>query len=352
MSAQPRVWAIIGDKLGDNAQIRTVVAALPWPVEEKPLTFWRPFRRGKPWFLPSLYHIDKRASAALAAPWPDLVLTIGRRPAMAALWVKRQSRGRTKLAIFGPPKGFISRFDLIVVPAQYKAPDSPELLRLDLPLMPLNLAQVAAARERFRVQFDHLPKPLTAVLVGGATQPFRFDAQVAEQLVRDVLAATGGQGTLYFTTSRRTQPAAVLALENALPGNALMYRWDATSSAANPYLGLLACADQFVVTGDSVSMLVEVARLGRPLAIFALPQRRKGGANNSEKGRDLTEIHEVLMRTGRAVVLGEPLLKARPADDALPGLNDVVARITGLLSANTAQPVSKLHNFAEEKIGG
>ena len=60
----------------------------------------------------------------------------------------------------------------------------------------------------------------------------------------------------------------VAALEAALPPGALLYRWSAETSADNPYLALLAHADRFVVTGDSVSMMVEVASLGRPLAIF------------------------------------------------------------------------------------
>ena len=51
----------------------------------------------------------------------------------------------------------------------------------------------------------------------------------------------------------------------------MLYRWSAETAADNPYLALLALADRFVVTGDSVSMMVEVASLGRPLAIFSLP---------------------------------------------------------------------------------
>lgn len=335
LSTDKRVWAIIGDKLGDNAQVRTVAAALPWPVEEKQLTFWKPFRRGKPWFLPSLYHVDKRASAPLAPPWPDLILTIGRRPAMAALWTKRQSGGRARLAIFGPPKGFAPQFDLIVVPAQYKAANHAALLRLDLPLLPLNRAQVDAAREGWRERLGRLPRPLTAVLVGGATQPFVFDEAVAQQLVRDVVNATQsaqGGGTLYFTTSRRTRPNAADALQRALPANALLHRWQAGGGEENPYLGLLGLADRFVVTGDSVSMLVEVARLGSPLAIFGLPVRRRllRGEHN-EKRRDLSAIHEVLFSTGRAVHLGEPFPSSRPPDETLPGLTEVVRRVRALI---------------------
>ena len=58
-----------------------------------------------------------------------------------------------------------------------------------------------------------------------------------------------------------------------LPAGARLYRWH--DGGANPYHALLGLADRFVVTGDSVSMMVEVARLGKPLAIFALPEERR-----------------------------------------------------------------------------
>jgi hypothetical protein len=61
------------------------------------------------------------------------------------------------------------------------------------------------------------------------------------------------------------------ALKARLPRGAQLFDW--TSGAAeNPYLGLLGLADGFVVTGDSISMLVEVAQLRKPLAILTPPR--------------------------------------------------------------------------------
>ena len=56
-----------------------------------------------------------------------------------------------------------------------------------------------------------------------------------------------------------------------MPAGSVLHRWSAEGGGENPYLGLLALADRFVVTSDSISMLVEVASLRRPLAIFDLP---------------------------------------------------------------------------------
>jgi adenylyl-sulfate kinase len=67
----------------------------------------------------------------------------------------------------------------------------------------------------------------------------------------------------------RPRPAASIrrqaTLSEGLPQGALFFPW--RSKAPNPYVGLLALADRCVVTGDSLSMIVEAARAGKPLAI-------------------------------------------------------------------------------------
>lgn len=267
---QPRVWLVMGEKLGDNAQVETIAAALDWPCERRILRFKAPWVTGKPPFRASLYHVDEGASDALAPPWPDLVLTVGRRPSMAAMWIKEQSGGRTRVAIVGRPRRMLRQFDLVLATPQYRLPDRPNVLRLDLPLMRVDPAKLAAGAEAWRERLAMLPHPLTAVLVGGATKPFVFDGAVARDLIASLRAAAGDDGTLFVTTSRRTAPDVVEALAAGLPASGRMFRWEA-GAVDNPYHGLLALADRFVVTGDSISMMVEVARLGRPLAIFPLP---------------------------------------------------------------------------------
>ncbi len=267
-----RVWLIIGDKPGDNAQVELVARALDWPVEVRRLRFLARYQTGKPRFRASVAHLDPAASDPLLPPWPDLVLTIGRRPSMAALWVKKQSGDATRLVIIGRPRRFLDRFDLVLAPPQYRVPDRPNVLRLALPLLAADADAVRRASDAWRERFAPLPRPVTAVLVGGPTGRFIFDERVTADLVAAVLASTGGAGTLFVTTSRRTPAAVARALELVLPSSATLYHWRAADSA-NPYHALLGLADSFVVTGDSASMMVEVARLGRPLLIYPLPER-------------------------------------------------------------------------------
>lgn len=358
--SRPRIWLLLGDKLGDNAQARALADALGWPYEVRQVFPKPEWVLGKPRFRPGLHHLDPARSAPLAPPWPDLLITIGRRPAMAALWVGEQSGGRTRLVLIGRPRRWIERFALVVVPGQFQVPARENVVHLALPLMRPDLPTVAAAAEAWRSRLDALPRPLTAVFVGGETRPFRFDRAVAAELIGRLgqLHQQDG-GTLYVTTSRRTRPEVVEALARHLPKGFILYRWS-PAAADNPYLALLGLADRFVVTGDSVSMLVEVASLGRPLAIFALPvagdpwsraraalARRLGEGQRSGSlaghllhaahrlgigyPRDLGAIHRLLYGRGLAVPLGEPMCQptGRLDDELAP----VAARVRALLRA-------------------
>jgi len=359
-SAAPRIWLLLSDKLGDNAQVEIIAEALGMPYEMRRVYPLEQYVLGKPPFRPSLYHLDLERSDPLEPPWPDLIITVGRRPAMAAMWVRQQSGGRTKIVLVGRPKRMLDQYALVIATSQYCLPERPNVLHLDLPLMRPDQAAIASAAQRWEARLAELPRPLTALLVGGPTKPFVFDAGVARELARQALAAAEG-GALYVTTSRRTPAPVVQALEETLAGKARIYRWG-DAPEENPYQALLGLADRFIVTGDSISMMVEVARLGKPLAIFALPRQqgplaslRQGLANllhppagGAGRGgalrivgdllyrvglvtysRDLTALHRLLMDKGLAVSLGEPF--AAGGAEVPDELSRVIMRIKDLL---------------------
>ena len=359
----PVVWVLLSEKTGDNAQLLALAEVLPWPCLIKRIAVRAAYVLGKPRVSASLHHIDPVRSDALEPPWPDLVITIGRRMSMVALWIQDQARGRARLVLIGAPRRFAGRFDLTVVSEQYRQAHRSNLMRITYPLQRIDEAAIAAETEARRDEFERLPRPLIAVLVGGSTKAVRFDAAVAAQLVHDIAElARQEHGTLFVTTSRRTPPAVVDMLGRELPAGAILHRWTA-DGLRNPYRALLGLADRFVVTSDSLSMLMEIARLGRPLAIYPLPAsswfaRRPFGAPPAimpgtrslpegrvrplaplldtiakrlatiGRHRDLTAIPELLVRDGFAVWFGEPfrLDGRRPPDE----LAEVAARIVAL----------------------
>lgn len=267
----PCTWVILSDKRGDNGQVETIVDALPWPVEQKYVHMLPEYVLGKPRFRPSLDHLDVSRSDSLEAPWPDLIITVGRRPSMAALWVREQSGNKTKIVLVGKPSGHMLDFALVIASAENQMPPLHNFLPTTLPLMRVQPEEVAGAAQAWRERFAVLPKPLIAMLVGGETNPFIMNRKVANDLVataRWVVDELGG--TPYVTTSRRTTPEVVEVLRRDLPAQAVFYEWTADASD-NPYQALLGSADGFIVTADSVSMMVEVIYLRKPLALFPLP---------------------------------------------------------------------------------
>jgi hypothetical protein len=79
-------------------------------------------------------------------------------------------------------------------------------------------------------------------------------------------------GSLFVSMSRRTGEKAAQALIEAVGGADHAHRWS-TEAGRNPYRGYLACADAFVITVDSESMLSEACSTGKPVYIHPLRVR-------------------------------------------------------------------------------
>ena len=206
-----------------------------------------------------------------------------------------------------------------MVPFHYRARQEANICRIGLPLLGIDPKRVAAESERWRPAFAHLPRPLTVLLCGGSIGTHSFDPQTARGILATI--ARMGGGSLEVATSRRTPPGTADAIAAALPPQARLHRWE-KAGKDNPYIGLLAHGDRFVVTVDSISMLIEVARLGKPLAI---------GRHAST--RDFSALHDLMYRKGWAVRLGEAFVTPAepPADDAAIA----AARLRALLEAPT-----------------
>lgn len=274
-AATRRVWLLLGSRAGDRAQIEALGAALAtlgWSSESKRIVANKLFRIPNLFLDSSLLSIDRAASSPLTPPWPDLAIAAGRRSVPAARWIRRRSGGRTRLVHVGRPWAPLGWFDLLVTTPQYGLPDQPNVLLNSLSLSPLDRSRLDAAAARWAPRLEALPRPWIAVLVGGEARPYRLDAAAAGRLGRAASAlARAARGSLLVSTSPRTPAAAAAALQAGLTAPHHLHRWQPGSD--NPYPAFLALADQFVVTGDSASMLAEACASGRPVRIFTLPER-------------------------------------------------------------------------------
>ena len=133
--SEPLVWFLHGDKSGDNGQVETILERLNYQVTRKFLCMREEFVWGKPRFSASLHHLDLQKTDVLEPPWPDLIFTVGRRPSMAALWVRAQSGGRTKIVLLGKPTGKMHQFDLVIASSENQLPPLANYQAVTLPLM-------------------------------------------------------------------------------------------------------------------------------------------------------------------------------------------------------------------------
>ena len=262
----PTIWALTTGEAGMRTQARALAQAVGGKVQEKIVRLPALWSR-LPASTPGLLRLLDPASDRLAPPWPDLIVSCGRRSAIIARAVRRAAGGSPRLVHVQDPRAGRPEFDLVVAMSHDEV-EAPNVIKTTTALHDITPQRLRAARGVWEPHFAALPRPLTSVILGGPTSRSRFGLPEAGRL-RERLAAlrraTGGGAVI--VPSRRT-PTEVVALFLADarqdPG---LWTWDRTGD--NPYLGALAVADRLVVTGDSVSMVSEALATSSPVEVFA-----------------------------------------------------------------------------------
>lgn len=279
----PLVWLMQGSRHGDNEQVLALGAALRdrfgWPACVKRMVYRRA-ALPRVALAQALDHVDLARSdpitGAAAGPAPDLVISVGRRAAPVARWIKAQhARGDIPAGIhvqIGRYQDHFADVDLLVTTAQYALPAAPNVLHLTLPVTARAPAALAAAAASFAPDWQNLKRPLIGVLVGGPSRPIGFDAADGRRLLAEAstFAASRG-GTLLVATSPRTPAAVTEHFRRQLAAPHRLFVFAETRDGPNPYLALLALCDSFIVTTDSVSMMADACLTARETRLFQLP---------------------------------------------------------------------------------
>jgi hypothetical protein len=272
----PVVWALLGQHAGDNAQILALANGLTRRLATKQLVFNRLSATPNVMLGASLLSISRASRTVLQPPWPDAIITAGRRSVPAARWVRKQSAGTSRLIHIGRPWAPPRWFDLIVTTPQYGLGERANVLHNLMPLTQVRTQGTDEEAEGWTARFAHLPRPWIAVLVGGSSRPHRFTISTAERLARAVsTSAEEAGGSLLVTFGPRAAPEAAAAFEAAITSPAYIHvaRSHANSAQGNPYRAYLRLADRLIVTSDSASMIAEAAQTEKPVEVFPIPKR-------------------------------------------------------------------------------
>ena len=268
------VWLLVDNRQGSAGQIRGIAQQLSpqhYTIIEHQLAYnalsalpnWI---RGS-----SLLGVSAPSLLEHQGDYPDIILSGSRRSAPVARWIKKHSHGRSKIVQLLYPGMFGRKdFDLIVIPEHDRGKISGDNVRF-VTGSPHRItpASLSAARSQWQDSFASLPRPLTAVIIGGRIKGKGFsaaDALAFGQAIKHFHQARGG--SLLITDSRRTGTEGeqiILQQLSSIPS----YTYLIGDNKPNPYMGYLACADYILVSGDSVSMCCEACGTGKPVYIFS-----------------------------------------------------------------------------------
>lgn len=265
------LWALFDNRRGSVGQAQGVIDALPSGIEvvEKKLVYNK--LSGLPNWLRgrTLMGLDKESQKEITEPWPDYVLSISRRTVPVARYIKKQNFRTKLIQLMHPGHTGLKDFDLVVVPEHDKNKEHLDNIHyiIGCPhrVTPKYLSD---AKNKWAEKFADLPHPITALIIGGAIKgkPFSKDNALSLGLAVKKFKQQY-KGSLLITTSRRTgSESEKIILEQLKDIPQFDYLWGDTSD--NPYSGFLACADNIIVTGDSVSMCCEATGTGKPIYLF------------------------------------------------------------------------------------
>jgi uncharacterized protein len=288
-------WIITDGSAGMKAQCIAVAEAVGLPFALK-----RVRARGLLRLVPVRLQVNLPAncllqfvgsSDPLKPPWPRLIISSGRHSVPVALALKRVIVPPAYALHIQNPKVGAHLFDLVTAPL-HDGMQGPNVISTLGSVHSVTPARLAVAAEHFREQIATLPHPRIAVVLGGTSRAFAFPTNVAADFGRElarIVSDTGG--SLLVTPSRRTPPASLMALADAIAGVPhLLWNCD----GENPYFGFLALADAIVVTEDSVNMVTEAAGTGKPVYVKAMQghSRRLGHFHAMMREREATRPFE------------------------------------------------------------
>ena len=158
----------------------------------------------------------------------------------------------------------LSEYDLVASP-QFNGTNIIPLISVLHNLTPTILSK---AYQQHQDYFNTLPKPVVALLLGGNTRYCEgFNEAHVTQLAQRISSLVSSLGGfLVITNSRRTPASALNTLLASLEGiSHFFFDWQQKDKSF--YHALLAHADLFIITGDSLSMCSEAAFTGKPVLV-------------------------------------------------------------------------------------
>lgn len=308
---EPLIWVVSNGTAGMVAQALALAQAMGvsyFDVRIFTSPIYRLFPQMGAW--PLMPISPRRNDRKLGPPWPDIIITCGKRSVGASLAIKRLSGGKTKIVQIQDPKIDPRHFDVMVCPQHDPLTQTglPQMIVSKGSLNRLKMTDIAREAKTLPKSLKAKRSHKTAVMVGGHNRRYKATADDFSAFGADLQEfATHHNSHLVLMGSRRTPSYAMEAISKSL-GRVPHQIWDGKGD--NPYPGILGVVDDVIVTSDSVNMASEVCLTGKPVYIAQLQE---------ESGR-IAAFHEMMVAQGHTKPLGQSF-------DAPPEILDEMASI-------------------------
>lgn len=261
-----KAWGITDGSAGMVAQVRALAETCGFALEEKTISLYAPWS----WLPATLYtkpFLHFLLPGNVRGDAPDVVISCGKRGNRIALLLKQKMRN-TKYICIQDPRISPKHFDLVVA-MEHDRISGANVIKTRFALHSVVPEKLFAAETHWRERFAMYPRPYISVLFGGSTNKYTLTLERMETAIKGLEALMSARSaSLLITPSRRTGRENIAILKAHFAGNPRVYIYNEVNE--NPYMGLLALADEIVVTNDSVNMMSEAYVTGKPLHILRL----------------------------------------------------------------------------------
>ena len=264
-------WLIVDQKVGNANQAIAIAKAMGVNYEIKTLEY-NFLARLPNWLkFDSLIGINSSTSSSLEAPYPDLIISSGRKTAVASNYIKKHNPQTFTVHLMHPDLPF-NNFDIVCLPLHDKCRQYDDYTNIFYTIGAPCYLDVDKIKEEGKILSSKLSKlksPFVSLLIGGATKKGDYTEPQLQWLIKKASELTANiNGSLLITTSRRTDPEIAEQLAKHINVPHFCYDWHQSQAKENPYSGFLALSDYFIVTGDSISICSEALCTSKPVYIY------------------------------------------------------------------------------------
>ncbi len=226
----------------------------------------------------------------IKGPYPDYIISCGRKMSGISIGLRRISKGKSKTIHIQDPGITPENFDVLIVPSHDKVAqlenNYPNLIISTGSLTSLVKERIMSSTSKMINRFGPISGKQILVLLGGNNRRYRVSNKAIEKMAENLNRyATKKNARLIIIPSRRTPSKAKFLFERKIEGQRHIF-WDGKMS--NPYPEIFSIADEIIVTSDSVNMATEACIFGLPVLIAYWQE---------ERGR-IAKFHDIMKDGG------------------------------------------------------